>query len=370
MKLITILCCYLSIFIFPASANEHTLKILCWEGYAPEAYIQEFKQLVRQKYDINLNVIVNNISDPQEFFDQIRSKEADIISPSHHVPKSLKWRLVQNKLILPISLNNIPNFEQIIDELKQLPYFIHDGYHYGIPVVYGPYGLGYNKEEVKPPTSWQQLWLPKYKNKYAISSDYYEANIYITALALGYNKEQIFDYDLLRKNPNFHIKLKELAQNAKRYWVGVDRADEFEDLSLGTAWGFSFPELNERGHSWQMATPKEGTTGWVDVWSIGYSLKDKPLLKRIAEEWINFSISPKMQINYLRNIGQFPVNLSIASQLTEDEIKTYHLDEPSYFKDNLILWEVLDQRQQNGFRRMWENAKKKTEPPSNNSSPY
>ncbi len=358
MNLIRSLIACLLLFIAPLKAKELSLNILCWEGYAPAAYVNQFRQIIKQKYGVAVSINVSNISDPQEFFDRIRAKDADIISPSHHVPKSLKWNFIKNNLIIPINVHNIPNFTNIIEELKQLSYVTQDGYHYGVPLLYGPYGLAYNKDLIQAPiSSWQHLWQRDYIKQYAISSDYYEANIYITALALGYNKDQIFDYDLLRKDPRFQAKLTELAQNAKRFWVGVDRADEFDDLILGTAWGFSFPELKRRNKVWQMAQPKEGTTGWVDVWSIGYSLKNKPLLKRIAEEWINYSLSPEMQISYVRNIGQYPVNLSIKSQLSPQEVKRYNLNNPNYFKDNLILWRILDQRQQNGFKMMWQKAK-------------
>ena len=81
-------------------------------------------------------------------------------------------------------------------------------------------------------------------------------------------------------------------------------------------------------------------------------------MKRIAEEWINYALGAEMQVNYVRTIGQCPVNLSIKEHLTPQEIITYHLDNPDYFKNNLILWKVLSQRSQNGFKKMWEEAKR------------
>ena len=184
-------------------------------------------------------------------------------------------------------------------------------------------------------------------------------NIYITALALGFNKEQIFDFEFLRINEKFQHHLKILAHNAKSFWVGVDKADQLQGLTLATAWGFSFHELKKRGEVWKFSQPKEGVTGWVDNWMIGCSLENNRKMIRIAEEWINYSIGPEMQVGYVRNIGQFPVNLSIKDRLTPEEIKNYHLNDSNYFKDNLILWKILTRREQNGFRHLWENARRK-----------
>lgn len=150
--------CFL-LFTASTLANEQELRILCWEGYAPESYTQQFEQLIKEKYDVKLTVIVDNVSDPQEFFDRIRAKRADVISPSHHIPKSRKWRLIQSNLVLPINIHNLPNFDTVITDLQQLTDVFQDGYHYGIPLLYGPYGLGYNEDKVKtPPSSWNQLW--------------------------------------------------------------------------------------------------------------------------------------------------------------------------------------------------------------------
>ncbi|MDM8547206.1 ABC transporter substrate-binding protein [Candidatus Venteria ishoeyi] len=334
------------------------LRILCWEGYAASEYTQKFEQLVKAKYGMDLRVTVTGVSDPQEFFTLVRQRKTDLISPAHNIPKSPRWQFIKGQFVLPIDLENIPNYKHIIQELQQADYITEQGQVYGVPIVYGPYGLMYNTALIKtPPQSWNIFWDPQYAGQYAISKDYHEANIYFSGLALGLEREQIFNYNTLRNNADFMPRLEQLAQNAKSFWVGVDSADTLQGLAFATGWGFAIPELAQRGETWKMAWPKEGTTGWVDNWMIGYSLKDKPKLKRIAEEWINFSISPEIQTGYVRNIAQFPVNQSTKNLLTAKEIKQFHLDEPDYFKKNLILWKVLPRREQNGFKRMWSQAR-------------
>lgn len=357
MSIKTILIASILALSFYSSIHSQELKILCWEGYASEEYLVKFKELIKQKYNIDLRITVNDVSDPYEFYDKIRSKEVDLISPAQNIPKSDQWNFIKKKLVVPINLDNIPNYKDIIPALKKTHYISVFDNVYGVPIVYGPYGLAYNTNIIKEePKSWNILWDPRYKNKYSVSSDYHEANIYISALALGYDPNIIFNYNDIN-TIKLREKLKNLAVNANNFWVGVDSAEKLRGLALATAWGFSFPELQRKGDVWKMAQPKEGVTGWVDNWMIGYSLKSNPELKRIAEEWINFSIGPFVQVGYVRNIAQFPVNLKIKNLLTEKEVKNFHLDDPNYFKNNLILWQPLRRRDQNGFKNLWEDAR-------------
>jgi spermidine/putrescine-binding protein len=334
------------------------LRILCWEGYAAPEYTQQFEVLIKAKYGKDVKLVVQNVSDPGEFFEAVRTKKADLISPAHNIPKSARWKLIKGGVTLPLNLANIPNYKDLIPTLQHAEYITEGGEVYGVPIVYGPYGLAYNTTVfAEAPTSWTIFWDPQYRGRYALSADYHEANIYMTALAQGLRSPDIFSYSKLN-TPEMQQKLTELAQSAKTFWVGVDTADDLQGLAFATAWGFALPELQKRGEVWKMAEPQEGTTGWVDNWMIGYALADNPALKQIAEEWINYSIGPEVQVGYVRNIAQFPVNLTIGPLLTPEEQTAFHLADPNYFQEHLILWATLGERDQNGFKVMWQRARK------------
>ena len=342
---------------FTAGAVE--LRLLEWEGYAPPEQVKQFQTLAKEKFGVDVTLTVTHVSAAEEFYKALKSKKVDIISPGHNLPKDPRYKLITNKLTLPIDLNNVPNYANIIPALQHAEYCTIDSQVYSVPMVYGPYGLAYNSDKVKsPPTSWNVLWDPQYAGNYTISKDYVEANIYITALAMGVDRNLIGDYNAIQ-SPEFVAKLKNLLTNAKSMWVGVDNADDLQGLPLATAWGFSFPELKKRGENWKMANPKEGTTGWVDGWMLGHTLRNNPQLKRIAEEWLNFVLSPNFQIEVVvRGLGSAPVNLSIKDQLNPDEVKMYHVDDPDYFQKNLILWPVLDNRSRTGFKLLAGKASK------------
>ena len=194
-------------------------------------------------------------------------------------------------MLLPLDLNNIPNYKHLIPAMQ----FSRDATVYGqvytVPMVHGPYALIYQKQPgKKAPDSWMALWQPEYQGRYAISYDYFEVNVYITALALGVPVDRLTDIETLKRF-NVDDALNRLVKNAKNLWKGVDRVTDLEGSTLATSWGFSLPELNRQGKNWHMAEPKEGVTGWVDGHSLVHTLEGKPKLKQIAEEWINFTIS-------------------------------------------------------------------------------
>ncbi len=169
---------------------------------------------------------------------------------------------------------------------------------------------------------------------------------------MGYGKDQIFEFSALRDDKEFKRCLSQLASKAKSYWVGVDKAEDIKGLALATAWWFSFAELKRSDEVWKLASPKEGVTGWIDNWLIGYSLKDSPLLKQIAEEWINYSIGPDMQVAYVRDIRQFPVNLTIKDLLPLENVEKFGLNNPKYFQENFIPWKILTKDDQYGFESL------------------
>ena len=145
---------------FSASAGE-TLRMLVWEGYAPQEHRDAFVKLVKDKHGVDLKLEVSYVNGNDDFFPALRDKKVDVFSPSHPVPKDKRWKLIDMKLTLPIDLNNVPNYKNILPSLQNADYCTKDGSVYAVPHVRGPYGLAYNTAKVKEaPTSWNILWEP------------------------------------------------------------------------------------------------------------------------------------------------------------------------------------------------------------------
>ena len=219
------------------------------------------------------------------------------------------------------------------------------------------YGLCYNADKVSEPMSWNILWSEKAKNKFTISRDYFDCNIYVTALVLGANYSEIYNYDLLTKKigkDKLTKKLNLLGQNAFSLWEGTAKADEFPELFYATTWGYAVAVANKKGGNWKMANPKEGGTVWIDHWVITHAVKDDKFKRRVCEEWINYCLTDRCQLGVVRNWGVSPV-ISKVKGLTAEENTVFNVGNNKFWK-NLSLWQIQNKRTQDGFEGLWKRA--------------
>jgi len=271
-------------------------------------------------------------------------------------------------MILPINLENVPNYSTLIPAFQKMEAHVDNGLVFSVPFIAGPYGLFYNADIVKPePESWSIFWDEHYSGNYATSYVSYEVNIYITAMGLGRdmrNNESISIKNLV--SDEYISRFKALANNADHHYKIFAEAEKIKNLAFSTGWGAALAKLNNMGKNWKLANPAEGTMGWVDGYMIGYSLsqddnqRDVKLLKKVAEDWINFTLSPKFQLDVtVRFWSAYPTNLSVKPLLTPEEITSLHLNDLSYFEKNLILLPTLKREQRRSMIRLWNIAFKK-----------
>ncbi len=344
----------LIVFSVPAHAEENVLRLKVFLGYFMDKYVEEFEKEIEEKYGRKVKLNITLAESPDAFYDAVRSKSIDVITTSHNSIKDKRLDYITKKLILPLDLKNIPNYANLIPDLKKADYYTSDGKIYAIPIAHGPYGLAYNTKIFKQaPQSWKIFWDPKYKNRYAIGANEYFYNVNITALAMGYPRESTGSYNTLN-NSEFKEQLRQLAANAANLWIGWDRPDDLIGLSFAAVWGDSLPKLKKRGETWKIAKPIEGTMWWTDNYVITWTLADKPFLKKVAEEWINKVLSPDFQVDSIvRDVSLHPVVTNIADKLTDDEKE---IIDNKFFTDKRILQHTYSQRDRHGLKLLWDNA--------------
>ncbi|MDM8536207.1 extracellular solute-binding protein [Desulfobacterales bacterium HSG17] len=268
--------CFLLFLLIPLSvfAEEEVLRILTGQGHAPKKIIEQFEKQIQTKYQHKIKLEVTFLTGPDDWYKTIRGGKVDLVLLTHHHFKDKRFNYIKNHFLLPLDLKNIPNFHHVIPALQKADYLTDNGKIYGSPVSQGPYGLAYNTAILKaPPESWDILWDPRFKDKYIIGANEYIYNVNITALALGYSRETINNFDNLN-NREFRKKLSQLAANSHSFWIGVDTADDLSGMTLATSWGDSLGPLNKRGKPWKMAEPIEGMPCWIDNYAITWTLKD------------------------------------------------------------------------------------------------
>ena len=373
MKKITMLLVMAIAFsLLSSGANNsyaaEVLRILSWEGYFPKEKVDEFEGYITKKYGKTISIEIQTAADEQDFFNAIRGQTADVVLATHNYLKDERFNYIKNKMILPINLENVPNYSTLIPAFQKMEAHVDNGLVFSVPFIAGPYGLFYNADIVKPePESWSIFWDERYAGQYAVSFESYENNVYITVMGLGRdmrNKENFTIKNVM--NSEFTSRLNALAKNADHHFEIYEKAEQIKNLAFSAGWGAALSELNKMGKNWKLANPSEGSMGWVDGYVIGNSLgrddnqRDYQFLKKVAEEWMNFTLSPKFQLDVsIRFWSAFPTNLSVKPLLTAEEITSLHLDDLSYFEENLILIPTLTKRQRNGMKKIWEKALKK-----------
>ncbi len=361
MKKISLALCVMWLFAFfctcSALAAQETIRITCWEGYADAAAVKEFKDLVKQKYGIDVEVKTYYPTDQDEFYKAALDGTADLISPPADVAKTPRFNcfLEGKYLLAELDMGNIPNAKNMLPFFSADKSLTHLDKRYGLPYNCGPYGLDYNTAVVKEaPKSWNIFWDPQYKGKYTINNNFPKCNIWISALALGYRYDQIFDIDKLDRK-KIQAKLNVLAHNAFSLWDGSANPDEFPKLALATDWGFAAAQANKKGGTWLIAAPKEGGTAWIDYWCITAAAQG--MKKKLCEEWINLQLAPKAQAAVVKNQGVSPVVNNVGDLVTPEEKTLFHVGDNDYFK-TVAIWQVMSEKTEKTFGEMWEEAKK------------
>jgi spermidine/putrescine-binding protein len=254
----------------------------------------------------------------------------------------------------PVDVENIPNLKNMMPVFRDDTTPIFAGKRYGVPYNCGPYGLAYNADVIDAaPTTWNILWEPQYAGKYTINNNFPKVNVWITALALGYGYDDIFDIARLDRE-KVQRQLNVLAKNAKSLWDGAANPDEFPELSLATTWGFAAQQANLKGGNWLLASPKEGGTAWIDCWYIGVGAEG--ITKTLAEEWINFMLDPARQADVVKSQGVSPVIADVGDLLDAKDKAMFHVGDEAYFK-TVALWRVMSEETEEAFNNMWEEAK-------------
>ncbi|NTU60617.1 MAG: extracellular solute-binding protein, partial [Deltaproteobacteria bacterium] len=340
-----------------SAAAPETVRITCWDGYATDAMVKEFKEVVKKKYGVDVEVKATYPKDQDEFYRAAKNGTADLISPPADLAKTPRFNCFKKGKILlaELDLNNIPNAAKMMPFFAEDPSLTHQGKRYGLPYNCGPYGLDYNTDVVKEaPQSWNALWDPQYAGRYTINNNFPKCNVWITALALGYRYDQLFDVAKLDRK-KIQDKLNVLAKNAYSLWDGSANPDEFPKLALATDWGFAAAKANAKGGKWGVAAPKEGGTAWIDYWCVTSAAKG--LKKKLCEEWINLQLSPTFQAGVVKDQGVSPVVPVEGNLLTPEEKSLFHVGDNAYFK-TVAIWQVLSEKTEKAFGEMWETAKK------------
>ena len=144
--------------------------------------------------------------------------------------------------------------------------------------------------------SWSALYDPKNKGIITIPNN--PIQIADAALYLSKTKPSLGikdPYELTSDQLNAAVALlKQQRPLIKAYWgFATDEVKNFQTggATLGAAWPLAVAQLQRAGMKVAQSLPKEGATGWSDVWMLAKNPKNPDC----AQAWLKYSAGAKVQ---------------------------------------------------------------------------
>ena len=240
----------------------------------------------------------------------------DLVVPSDYMIE----KMIQEDLLETIDYNNIPNYQYIGENYKNLSYDPTN--EYSVPYMWGTIGIIYDSTRItEPVTSWDILWDTKYKD------EVYMFNSLRDAMAIGLIKA---GYSINSDVPSEIDAAKDELLEQRKLTNPVYVVDEVKDnmitgeKMLAAVWSGDAIYIMNENPDMKYVIPEEGSNKWVDALCIPKGAPNKAG----AEAFINFLCDPENAKENVDYIGYSTPNTA-AYDLLDDETKNNPAAYPS-----------------------------------------
>jgi spermidine/putrescine transport system substrate-binding protein len=305
--------------------EEKALNFYNWGDYVAKSTIPDFEK------QTGIQVTQDFFSSNEDLLAKLQAGGTgyDVIVPSDYMVSIM----IKSDILVPLDMSKIPNFKNVGDNYKGLPYDPKN--EYSVPYQWGTTGILYNKEKLgKLEPSWDPMWDPDNKGKIGMLNDEREtpgAALY----RLGYSvnatsKEQLAEAEAeLKKQKPLLRGYFDSTQNRPSVING--------DLLLGHVFsGDAFLALSSN-EDLDYMIPEPAATRWTDNMTIpkGAEHPDN------AHKFINYILGAKTGAE-LSNYTYYNTPNEAALPMIAGALKNlpgYQL-EPSVFERLQIIQDV------------------------------
>jgi len=256
--------------------GEGRLDIVAWPGYIERGEtMAEFDWVTKFEEATGCMVNVKTANTSDEMVALMNEGGFDLVTASGDA----SLRLIAGKRVQPVNLSLVPSWDTVDDRLKNAPWYVVDGVHYGVPYMWGPNVLMYSTEVFgdQPPTSWsvvfEETTLPDGQSN-AGRVQAYDGPIHIADAAqyLMFHKPELGIVSPYELSPDQYAEaldlLRQQRQLVSRYWHDAFiQIDDFknEGMAASGSWPFQVNLLQGDGAPIASVIPQEGATGWADT---------------------------------------------------------------------------------------------------------
>ena len=255
------------------SKDERVVYVYNWGEYMDESLNDEFTAKT------GLKVVYDYFDTNEALYALLKggSAEYDVIFPSDYMIE----RMINEDMLAKIDYEKLPNYANIDDKFKDLPYDPQG--QYSVPYLWGILGIIYNTTMVDEPVdSWDILWDEKYSGDILMIGNQRDA-IAVALKRLGFSMNTTDETELLGAE-NELKKQKDLLQA----YVMDQSYNKMEGNSAALCLYYSGDALAmmENNPDLSFAVPEEGSNYYMDSMCIPKNAKNMDE----AHEYINFML--------------------------------------------------------------------------------
>lgn len=275
-----------------------------------------------------IKVNYTNYATNEELYAKLKGGGAsyDVVIPSDYMIS----KMIKEKLIQPLDMDNIPNYKYIMDNYRNLAYDPENAY--SVPYTWGTVGIIYNADEIDIPKEeidWNILWDEKYKDQILMFDNPRDA-FAIAEIMLGYSLNTEDPAELKAAAD----KLKEQKSIVQAYVMD----EVFDKMAAGEAllapyYAGDALTILEDNEKLDFVVPKSGTNLFVDAMCIPTSAKQK----EAAEMYINFMCEPDIAYANIDYIC-YSTPHSAAYEMLDEEVR----NDPVSYPDSKFVAEKTD----------------------------
>ncbi len=288
-----LLCVALAILVFLSGTIIYTR---CNQNYIGEVNVFNWGENIANGEDgtmdviaeferrFNIKVNYNEYESNEQMYQKIQNESYDVIIPSDYMID----KLIEEDMLMELDFDNIPNYKNIGEEYKNLPYDPEN--KYSVPYTWGVVALCYNENMVSGEvTGFDALWNEGDRGEILMFGNSRDA-MAIAMQLCG------IDGSTISKPTKEAIdtateKLKEQKPLVQQYVMDqIYDAMENDQSAIAPYYAGDIALMMDNNESLNYCLPEEGTNFFVDAMCIPKNSKNP----EYAEMFINFMLDPEV----------------------------------------------------------------------------
>ncbi|MBU5434617.1 PotD/PotF family extracellular solute-binding protein [Pseudoflavonifractor sp. MSJ-37] len=322
-----------------ADASNGVVNVYNWGEYIDESIFDDFTAQTGIK--VNYTTFESN----EALYGKLAGGATgyDVIIPSDY----MIGQMIEEDMLEPLDFDNIPNFSDIDETLKNPAYDPEN--LYSVPYMFGTLGIIYNPtmvDEGEDMETWDVLWNEKYSGD-ILMFDNSRDTIGIALKKLGYSYNTTDEAEITAAVDEL-IAQRPLVQA----YVMDDIFEKMEggNAAIGVYYYGDYLTMHENNEDLAFAVPREGTNRYVDAMCIPKGCENK----ENAEAFINFMCSTDAGLKNCEATYYSSPLLSVREELDEELANDpYAYPDATFATEQCEVYNVLPAETRTLYNDQW-----------------